>query len=71
MSEWVILFNANSAIFQLYHGEGHLIKFQSSLIYLGIDIDKYVSGGRTVNTIIKKIDFRLKLSIFWNKEIFK
>lgn len=39
---------------------GHIIKSQSSIKYLGIDIDQNLSGEKTANSIIKKVNFCLK-----------
>ena len=39
---------------------GHVIKSQSSIKYLGIDIDQNLSGEITVNDIIKKVNSRLR-----------
>ena len=38
----------------------HIIKSQPKLKYLGIDIDQHLSGESTVNSIIKKVNSRLK-----------
>lgn len=40
---------------------GHLIQSQSSIKYLGIDIDKQLSSARTANTIFKKVILFLDL----------
>jgi len=40
---------------------GHLIKSQSSIKYLGIDIYPFFSGERTANIIITMVNSRLKL----------
>jgi len=39
---------------------GHLIKSESSIKYLGIDIDQNFSGERTANAIIKKVNYCLR-----------
>ena len=39
---------------------GHIIKSQSSVKYLGIDIDENLSGESIVNGIIKKVNSRLR-----------
>ena len=38
----------------------HVIKSQSTVKYLGIDIDQHLSSETTVNSIIKKVNSRLK-----------
>lgn len=38
----------------------HVIKSQTSIKYLGLDIDQQLSGEITVNSIIKKVNARLK-----------
>jgi hypothetical protein len=38
----------------------HIIKSQTKLKYVGLDIDQNLSGEITVNSIIKKINSRLK-----------
>ena len=38
----------------------HVINSQSKIKYLGIDIDQNLSGEITVNSIIKKVNSRLK-----------
>ena len=48
-------------VFQINCINGYLIKSQSSIKYLGIDIDKKLSGARTANTIFKKVILFLDL----------
>ena len=39
---------------------GHLIKSKRSIKYLGIDIDQNLSGERTANAILKKVNYCLR-----------
>lgn len=57
-----ILLEPMRKIISIYHFQinrnGHLIKLQSSIKYLGIDLDHSLSGERTVNTIIEIVNCR-------------
>lgn len=49
----------NVTVFQI-NCIGHIINSQNSAKYLGIDIDQNLSGEKTANSIIKKVNSRLR-----------
>ena len=59
-----ILFGSSSKLREVHNFEigcnGHTIKAQSSVKYLGVNLDNFLSGKTIANSIIGKVNSRLK-----------